>query len=298
VLERGTLWEKLTRTTNDALRSGALRPIPTDFEFIEDGDVRFLVRVVTNLARKQHARIESAGDSGQRANPFLPYDREMYVADASESHVCLLNKFNVLDHHLLIVTRRFEHQLSPLNQADFEALWACMSEYDSLGFYNSGAIAGASQPHKHLQLVPLPMALSGAKTPVEPLIESASYPGDVGQAERLPFRHALARLDPDVARSPSEAAQTTHSLYRRMLGFVGIEADLQNCDRLEDSYNLLLTRQWMLLVPRSRERFESISLNALAFAGALLVRDERQMAALRNHGPMAALKQVAYGIEA
>jgi len=298
VFERGTLWEKLTRTTEDALRSGALRPIPTDFEFVEDADLRFLVRVVTNLARKQHAKIESDSDSGKRANPFLPYDREMYVADASESHVCLLNKFNVLDHHLLIVTRRFEHQQSPLNLADFEALWTCMAEYDSLGFYNSGTIAGASQPHKHLQLIPLPMASTGARTPIEPLIESASYRGDVGQAGRLPFRHALARLAPDLSRSPSQATRTTHSLYRRMLNLVGIGADSRENNRLEGAYNLLLTRRWMLLVPRSRERFESISLNALAFAGALLVRDEHQMAALKQHGPMTALKHVAYGIEA
>jgi len=292
------LWEELTRATDDALRGGALRSIPTDFEFVDDGGVRFLVRVVTNLARKQHAKVESGGDSGKRANPFLPYDREMYVADASESHVCLLNKFNVLNHHLLIVTRRFEHQQSPLNQANFEALWTCMAEYDSLGFYNSGMVAGASQPHKHLQLIPLPMTSSGARTPVEPLIESASYRGDVGQAEGLPFRHALARLAPDLSRSVSEAAQTMHSLYHKMLGRAGIEADSQSCDRLEVPYNLLLTRQWMLLVPRSRERFESISLNALAFAGALLVRDEHQMAALKKRGPMTALKHVAHGIEA
>jgi ATP adenylyltransferase len=83
-----------------------------------------------------------------------------------------------------------------------------------------------------------------------------------------------------------------------MLNLVGIEADSQENNRLEGAYNLLLTRQWMLLVPRSRERFESISLNALAFAGALLVRDERQMAALKKHGPMSALKHVAERVEA
>ena len=55
-------------------------------------------------------------------------------------------------------------------------------------------------------------------------------------------------------------------------------------------YNLLLTREWMLLVPRSEECFESISINALGFAGALLVKNEEQMHMLKQAGAMAVLK--------
>jgi ATP adenylyltransferase len=58
------------------------------------------------------------------------------------------------------------------------------------------------------------------------------------------------------------------------------------------AYNLLVTRRWMLLVPRSAEHFGSVSLNALAFAGNLLLRDEQQMAELKGRGPMAALRCV------
>jgi ATP adenylyltransferase len=57
-------------------------------------------------------------------------------------------------------------------------------------------------------------------------------------------------------------------------------------------YNLLMTRQWLLLVPRSEECFEGISINALGFAGVLLVRDTAQLAILENHGPMTALQRV------
>jgi len=61
--------------------------------------------------------------------------------------------------------------------------------------------------------------------------------------------------------------------------------------RQSGPYNLLFTREWMLLVPRSRERFEGISINALGFAGTLLVWNEGQMEALRDHGPMTALRR-------
>ncbi len=46
-------------------------------------------------------------------------------------------------------------------------------------------------------------------------------------------------------------------------------------------------------MPRSREHFGSISINALGFAGALLVWDEEQLRALRAAGPFTALRETA-----
>jgi ATP adenylyltransferase len=59
-------------------------------------------------------------------------------------------------------------------------------------------------------------------------------------------------------------------------------------------YNLLVTRQWLLLIPRSKKYFEGISINALGFAGVLLVKDTAQLAILQKHGPMTALQRVGY----
>jgi sulfate adenylyltransferase (ADP) / ATP adenylyltransferase len=57
-------------------------------------------------------------------------------------------------------------------------------------------------------------------------------------------------------------------------------------------YNLLATRRWMLVVPRGRERYESISINALGFAGSLFVRHEAEVELVRRVGPMAVLGAV------
>ena len=97
------------------------------------------------------------------------------------AHACLLNKFNVFDHHALLVTQAYEDQDSLLTPADFEALLTCMAEFDALAFYNGGRIAGASQPHKHLQLVPVPLAAEDCRTPMDVAIARG----------RMPFRHAL-----------------------------------------------------------------------------------------------------------
>ena len=57
-------------------------------------------------------------------------------------------------------------------------------------------------------------------------------------------------------------------------------------------YNLLITREWMMMVPRSREDFAGISFNALAFCGALLVRNTDQAEQLKSAGIANALKSV------
>ena len=286
LLKPGTLWKSIKEQTENALKCGALLSIPTDFEFVEQNGSKFLVRILSNLARKDTAKRQE-----KKTNPFLPYEQDLFVADISQTHVCILNKFNVVDYHLLIITRAFEEQEKLLNLEDFAAMWACLAEFEGLAFYNGGKIAGASQPHKHLQIVPLPLTPSGVQIPIEPLLKSAQFTDSVTTVPELPFIHALAKLDPNWSNSPLEAAAATLELYQSLLSAVGLEAVDDN--RQSGAYNLLATREWMLIVPRSHEHFDSISVNSLGFAGGLLVRNEQQMQIIKEQGPMTILQNVA-----
>lgn len=297
MLKPGTLWKSIVERSDRALECGALLSIPTEHEFIEQNGVRFLVRILSNLIRKDKAikKLDEQTSSGDRTfNPFLPYENDLFVADISNTHVCILNKFNVVDHHALIVTRAFEAQDTWLTLQDFAAMWACLAEFDGLVFYNAGKTAGASQQHKHLQIVPLPFIPLEVQIPISSLIPSATFQDSIGTIAQLPFVHALARLDDIGEKSPLQAAETTLKCYRKLLQAINLQ-DNERCssDQQSGAYNLLATREWMLLVARSRESFESISVNALGFAGALLVRDRQQMQILKDCGPMTLLQQVA-----
>jgi sulfate adenylyltransferase (ADP) / ATP adenylyltransferase len=295
LLKPGTLWPRVIEKTEQALACGALLSLPTEHTFVEQGGVHFLVRTLANLNLKRAAK-KAAKASGKKINPFLPYEEELFVTDISKTHVCLLNKYNVANYHLLIITRDFEEQENLLTLQDFEALWACMAEFEGLAFYNAGKKAGASQRHKHLQLVPLPLAPTStpesSQIPIASLFSKAIFQGPVGKIPGLPFSHAFAQLDSTLAEFPSKAALTTFEQYQTLLHTVGLGAQTGETKQ-SGAYNLLLTRQWMLLVPRSQEDFESISVNSLGFAGALLVRNEPEMELLKNYGPMNVLKSVA-----
>ena len=294
--EPGMLWSSITQRTQQALQCGALKSIETDHEFVEQNGVQFLVRILANLVRKDLAKQKQdpkKAASNKNFNPFLPYETELFVIDLSDTHLCLLNKFNVVNHHILMITRAFEAQDTWLTLNDFEALAVCLAEVDGMAFYNGGKVAGASQRHKHLQLVPLPMAPGCSRIPIEPLIKSAQFNGLVGKTPDLPFSHAIAQLETVWRSTPQETAETMLEIYRTLLQAVGFHNSSSRYEGQQSHpYNLIATQQWMMIVPRSKESYHNISVNSLGFAGSLLVRNREQMQLLKELGPMNLLKQV------
>ena len=292
----GTLAAAADRATRRAISSGAMEPIETELDRIDDRGVRFTVRRVASLARKRlERRRHAARAAGARpADPFQPYEEDLFVAGVSPTHFALLNKFNVLERHLLIVTREFASQEALLDSADFAALAACMAEFAALGFYNGGPEAGASQPHKHLQLVPLPLDAGPYAVPVAALLGSLGGRAGVLAVPGLPFRHAFAWLPPTSGEAPLETAARLEPVYLALLAAIGVRPVGGGRETLQSGpYNLLLTREWMLAIPRVQECHAGISVNALGFAGSLFVQDDARGAALARAGPMAVLTAVA-----
>ncbi|MGB7250879.1 MAG: phosphorylase [Phormidesmis sp.] len=301
--EPGHLWQKLKAQSEHGLKTGALEPIDTDAEYIDTGNVRFVVRVLANLVRKEKA-IAQQGNT-RPANPFLPYDTDLYVTDISETHLCLLNKFNVVDHHFLIVTRAFEPQENWLTLADFEALARCLAEVDGLGFFNGGVLAGSSQPHKHLQVVPHieEESIERSDTSADLLIEAAIASAiekeeGIWRSPTLPLRHAIVKFSA-IDNNTSDHIQIAQRLlrdYQKLLSAVGIASAANWKGPQTAAYNLLCSRRWMMVVARSQEKYAGISINSLGFAGSLLVKDRETLCRLKEIGPLKLLQKVSYEI--
>jgi ATP adenylyltransferase len=266
----------------------ALVPIETQVTVVEEHGLALELRHASALALKDVNRAArgGAGPGERPVNPFLPFDPEMFVADAPgavvaedalTSHVLLLNKFPVVEGHVILITRDFREQLDIPSIADFRALAWLMAGLDGLLFFNGGSQAGASQAHKHFQLIP--------KTPLP--IDSA-----IDRGVALPFRHALVRHEFDAGRGLDSAALGLADAFvtaARSLGFNLRAHELPPC-------NLLITRRWLMLVPRTREHWVHgdirVSINALGFAGSLFLRVPEHMQALSGFGVLKALEFV------
>jgi ATP adenylyltransferase len=272
-------WEKVQRRAAAAHAIGAMYRIESEPVLVKDAGVDFAVRLATDYAA-QAARQPKP----RPGNPFADPEPDLLVGDVSPTHVAILNKYHVIESHLLVVTRTYVDQEVLLDLADFEALARCFpSHAPAMAFYNGGRGSGASQPHKHLQVVTLPLA-PWADLPLAPLLGRSPSP--------LPFRHAFAPTGIGDAASMLEC-------YRALLAQAGIRAVAHaGGARQSGPYSLIVTRDWMLLVPRSRDAFEGVSINSLSYAGALFVREPHQLEAIRQAGPMSVLAQVGLRAEA
>lgn len=273
--------QQIVKQTEYALSTGALHSIPTTTDYFQQAGINFIVRISANIERKIVASLKQ---QQKGINPFLPYEEDLFVTHLSETHVCILNKFNVLDNHILIITKAFEDQDSLLTLEDFAALWICLNQIEGLGFYNGGKLAGSSQKHKHLQFVPLPLSLEQPSIPVETVINSALKTEGITTNLNLPFVQFIIYFEQDKLQL--EPAHYLLQCYQTLLKAVGGGA-----------YNLLATSRWMLLVPRSQEDSLKISINSLGFAGCFFVRNDSQFQKLKEYGPINLLKDVGYSLK-
>ncbi len=234
--------------------AGALIPLRSRLHHAEDAEATFQVRVI-------EARVDKPRHTGASRDPFEPpYDPALFLGDLSPTHALLLNKYPVLDEHVLVVTRAWAPQSEPPDAADLEATHRVLQQLGGLAFYNGGAEAGASQPHRHTQVV---SAASLGPVPLEPSLGA------------WPLRHAWAPLD------PSDLHGTFLRLYDQL-------------DRPR-AFNLLWTPTRMWVVPRARSHVDGIEVNSLGFAGSLVVRDEAGLAELRRRGPWTVLAAATEG---
>ncbi len=258
----------------------ALESVGTLCEILVEDGIPYQVRMLEG-AHPKGVAIRKQRRTGR--NPFLPPEPELTAGELSETHLAVLNKFNVFGGHLLVITRRFEPQEGLLTPEDFDALLAAMEGRESLGFFNAGPTAGASQAHRHLQVAPLPLGCSAITTMAMPPVQPTPIDAAITAGRPLPYPAAIERL----ADRPLDRDMAP-DLYGRFLVLVR-DLGLAEEDR---PYNLLLTRRWMIVVARARDRFEGISINALGFAGSLLVRDRESLARVRDIGPGTILRGV------
>jgi sulfate adenylyltransferase (ADP) / ATP adenylyltransferase len=103
----------------------------------------------------------------RKSDPFLePFEEGICIDDnLTKSHRLIFNKYPARKNHLLVITKEKEAQGDLLNWRDFEASLLTMKALDGFVFYNSNSISGASQQHKHMQVVPV-TSLPGGKIPI------------------------------------------------------------------------------------------------------------------------------------
>ncbi|KAI0339771.1 hypothetical protein BDW22DRAFT_1335536 [Trametopsis cervina] len=254
-------------------------------------------------ADEQRAQLSK---EGRKFDPFAPpYVPNLLLGELKdetegEEYVVLFNKFSVVPEHILLVTKAFHSQTSPLMPPDIIQAYRLLAAARNAGrnffaFYNCGDNSGASQPHKHLQLIPT--------TPDGPPVEKLAKATGIETMER-PFTLSTLPYANHVRRFPghlpsASLSEQEYTLARTFLALLDLALSTYRRDPSHDesgtisnslSYNVVLTLDHMHLIPRKaethvlRETGEELSVNAMGFAGCLLVKSEREFEAVVTEG--------------
>lgn len=272
-------WQRALERSREAQRSGALVPLGTEVVQAPELEPFVLRRLLSRTPK--HLR-----GGGPKPNPFLPWEPALEVDRLGSNHVVLLNKYPVQPGHLLLITHDWQPQSGWLTPVDWQAVTELDADTGGLWFFNSCAAAGASQPHRHLQV--LPRHAGEPSCPLAAQFAAQLEPPGLLEADAVPWPWAyrLSRRPDPLGSSDLEC------LYREHAAQLGLGCPLHDPQPLHP-YNLLFDDQWFLTVRRCQEHCAGFSLNALAFAGYLLCTERSDLTWLAREGPLALLQAVA-----
>ena len=131
---------------------------------------QFQLRFCPSLAKKPIPKLEKPSPTPKKH--FDPFDNpspDLHIANiptSDPSHLLVLNKFPIIAGHFILATKTNKQQTHILEQDDLEATYACLKAWSQdqgedgkqkrlFAFFNSGDHSGASQPHRHLQFLPV-----------------------------------------------------------------------------------------------------------------------------------------------
>jgi len=295
ILQQNSIWPGVCAVYSEAYASGAILKIDSTVSLLtEDSSgvvVPWVLRLAEILKKKPAASSEPAPGPASPAKPFNPFDppeKALTVGHLSDTHTLVLNKFNVVEHHTIVITREFQPQTDPLNACDLDATFKVLRSMPQggLGFFNCGEHSGRSQPHKHVQIVPLPFVQGqpAAPTTAAAILSNVATNRafEVAETRSLPFRGFCCKL------ASGASADQLASAFASLLDAASTSASADE----PLSYNWLGCEDFMAIFPRSREKADLLAVNALGFAGTFLCRSEQEVDFVKARGGMSMLEEV------
>ncbi|KAJ1962408.1 bifunctional AP-4-A phosphorylase/ADP sulfurylase [Dipsacomyces acuminosporus] len=269
-----------------AVAQGALLFANSEIVEHKECGVDFEIRYAPALAKKPSSKPKEKQQSNDFVNPFLPFDRRLHVKSLGSTHQLLLNKYCIIPGHLLITTAEFEQQGEPLTEKDFAVVLDTTSNLSRrhIVFYNSGEESGASQPHKHLQILPMPSNMADPPT-MTLWLESAPPCGQAYACDKLPFSHIGVRLN-TASLSPASLL----AAYSKAL------CELTRLYAKDISYNMVLTPSALMLFPRKQNSWQGIGINSLGYAGLMLCKTADELNLVKASSILSILTNAGYPV--
>ncbi|KAG5362648.1 Diadenosine 5',5'''-P1,P4-tetraphosphate phosphorylase 2 [Yarrowia sp. B02] len=304
--------ELLTKTFESAVKSGDLIYTESTQESATDNGVDVRYTFAPALAKKPTKEDNAADEKTEKPkfNPFEKPDPKLMLVPDFGDYSLVLNKYAIVPNHFMCISKKVIPQTAPLTPNDLEHSYAALQAAQSdgtkyIGFFNCGPNSGASVDHKHIQFIQLP---KGFKPFPESVIKAKGRDYKPGQqplsSERVPYAHYIVPWEAEWAEEDAEADNDAEvpieDPVAEELGFKfstvlsRVLTELRVNDAPSISYNVVFTDKWLMAVPRSKESYKGISINATGTVGLLLAKSQEQLDLYKEETPLKVLTELGY----
>ncbi|CAN9311386.1 unnamed protein product [Alternaria alternata] len=294
---------------------------PTELAIIRtSAGIPFQLRYCPSLAKKPLPKLQHATPK-QKIDPFENPPPALHLTDipaANPTHFLVLNKFPIISEHFILATKPNKKQTHALEPDDLEATYAVLkawqtdsgdSEKRLLAFFNSGDHSGASQPHRHLQFLPVEGMRDSDEASDWSLLIDLILSSPVAKATEghlkflqhpsLPFTHFAYPFDSEP--SGAQLFEIYNHLYDAAKAAVDTFISSNPNDfalnptddgDLPISYNLAMTTSGMVILPRRAEgtmlrrddgsEIGFAALNGTTLGGTMMVKHQDEWDMLRQ----------------
>ena len=269
------LWKKALDVSKLAIDCGALKPLKTIEYKIKNRKYKYQLRILDS--KTPHLYLEF----GPKTNPFIPWDKPLEVKSLSDKHVVILNKYPVQIGHMLLITKQWKPQNGWLDKDDFNEIVNIEKDTSGLWFFNSSKEAGASQPHRHIQLL-----RRGENEIICPREEWFS-----SRADRNIYSKSKISKSILIHSRKNHSSEDLYEAYKSLCNKMNI-GNINSDSFPLIPYNLLITQNWIAIIRRIKEKAYGFNINALGFAGYFLGKKSSDIKLLTSEGPEKILNEV------
>jgi len=283
------LVNQIRQKVTQATLSGDLKTLYSDRYTISDGSLEYSVNVKRATVTSERPMNLTPGLPPK--DPFMPPHEQDWNSRYSNDYTLLLNKFNVMNNHVLIITKHFESQFAPLSGSCLQVMHEVVVDADGFGFYNAGKEAGPSQSHRHMQVV----TRADNALPFYDLITESSKKSEIGvpfSSEQFKFRHSICQIAQETADPASFLSWYNACLKHSSLLPVPMIGDRVDLNGPINPHNVLMGINWLMVVPRTLADLHEIPGNGLNFIGSFYIRNQSQFETLKTISPMNVLIQL------
>jgi len=230
------------------------------------------------------------------------------VPATNPTHNVVLNKYPVIFNHFILATKENKPQTYLLEEDDLYLAYSCSQAWKQdaqsqtghslFAFFNSGEHSGASQPHRHLQFLPVEDMRSTEDAAWRVLCDTMTSPAHDSlpllNNASLSFVHFATPLDANLSAAGlhqkylllmrAALASIKHGSLESMKVF-----SISQDGRSTFSYNLAMTTEVMAILPRRAGDSSipgvpdsSVAINGTILAGTMMVKSEEEWDSLRK----------------